>query len=123
MPLDCTGTDGVSAADVKRAQQEWANYLGTPVEVSDDIGSNVTMEFVLVPPGIFHWFPSGEPPPGSKVTDPVEKALRKLFPESLHPVEAEMGEPFAHTPMRWACTTCTATSGSGATSSTPIRSS
>jgi formylglycine-generating enzyme required for sulfatase activity len=51
-PLDCTGPNGVSREDVQRAQREWAKYLGTTVEVTDDLGG-VKMEFVLVPPGKF----------------------------------------------------------------------
>ena len=31
-PLDCTGKDGVSAADVRKAQEAWAKYLGRKVE-------------------------------------------------------------------------------------------
>jgi formylglycine-generating enzyme required for sulfatase activity/serine/threonine protein kinase len=50
--LDCTGKDGLTREEVERAQQEWAKYLGTPVEITDDI-DGVRMEFVLVPPGKF----------------------------------------------------------------------
>jgi formylglycine-generating enzyme required for sulfatase activity/uncharacterized caspase-like protein len=50
--LDCTGAKGVSAAEVKAAQQAWAKYLGRQVEEEDDLGG-VKMKFVLVPPGKF----------------------------------------------------------------------
>jgi formylglycine-generating enzyme len=50
--LDCTGVKGASAADVKKAQEAWAKYLGRQVEEEDDIGT-VKMKFVLVPPGKF----------------------------------------------------------------------
>jgi formylglycine-generating enzyme required for sulfatase activity len=53
-PLDCTGPDGVSAAEVRRAQEEWAKYLGRNVEETIDIANGVTMILVLVPPGKFH---------------------------------------------------------------------
>jgi formylglycine-generating enzyme required for sulfatase activity len=52
-PLDCTGKDGVSAADVRRAQQAWAKYLGRKVEETIEVGGGVKMTFVLVPPGKF----------------------------------------------------------------------
>jgi eukaryotic-like serine/threonine-protein kinase len=52
-PLDCTGKDGVSVADVKAAQQAWAKYLGRQVEEEDEIAPGVKMAFVLVPPGKF----------------------------------------------------------------------
>jgi formylglycine-generating enzyme required for sulfatase activity len=51
--LDCTGADGVSAADVRRAQEAWAKYLGRQVEETVEIGDGVKMIFVLVPPGMF----------------------------------------------------------------------
>ena len=52
-PLDCTGRNGVSADDVRRAQEAWAKYLGRDVEENVEIASGVTMTFVLVPPGRF----------------------------------------------------------------------
>jgi serine/threonine protein kinase/formylglycine-generating enzyme required for sulfatase activity len=52
-PLDCTGPDGVSAADVRRAQEAWAAYLGRQVEETVDIADGVKVTFVLVPPGKF----------------------------------------------------------------------
>jgi formylglycine-generating enzyme required for sulfatase activity len=52
-PLDCTGADGVSAAEVKRAQEAWAKYLGRDVEETVEIANGVRMTFVLVPPGTF----------------------------------------------------------------------
>ncbi len=52
-PLDCTGPDGVSAADVRKAQEAWAKHLGRNVEEKVEIGNGVTMTFVLVPPGKF----------------------------------------------------------------------
>ncbi len=52
-PLDCTGSEGVTAADVRRAQEAWAKYLGREVEETVEIASGVKMTFVLVPPGKF----------------------------------------------------------------------
>jgi formylglycine-generating enzyme required for sulfatase activity len=52
-PLDCTGEDGISAADVRKAQEAWARYLGRKVEEEVEIAPGVTMTFVLVPPGTF----------------------------------------------------------------------
>jgi formylglycine-generating enzyme required for sulfatase activity len=50
-PLDCTGEAGVSAADVRKAQEAWAKYLGRKVEETVEIARGVEMTFVLVPPG------------------------------------------------------------------------
>jgi formylglycine-generating enzyme required for sulfatase activity len=52
-PLDCTGPDGASAAEVKRAQEAWAKYLGREVEETVEVADGVRMTFVLVPPGKF----------------------------------------------------------------------
>jgi formylglycine-generating enzyme required for sulfatase activity/serine/threonine protein kinase len=52
-PLDCTGRDGVSAEEVKRVQEAWAQYLGRQVEETVPIAYDVTMTFVLIPPGKF----------------------------------------------------------------------
>jgi formylglycine-generating enzyme required for sulfatase activity len=52
-PLNCTGKDGVSAAEVRRAQEAWAKYLGRRVEETIEVGDGVKMSFVLVPPGKF----------------------------------------------------------------------
>jgi formylglycine-generating enzyme required for sulfatase activity len=49
--LDCR--KGVSAEEVRRAQQAWAKYLGRQVEEEVEVGGGVKMTFVLVPPGIF----------------------------------------------------------------------
>jgi formylglycine-generating enzyme required for sulfatase activity len=55
------GDNGVSAADMKRAQAAWAKYLGRQVEEEDEIAPGVRMEFVLVPPGRFRMgSPDGE---------------------------------------------------------------
>jgi formylglycine-generating enzyme required for sulfatase activity len=53
LPLDCTGEKGVSAAEVRRAQEAWAKYLGRQVEEEDEIAPGVKMKLVLVPPGRF----------------------------------------------------------------------
>jgi eukaryotic-like serine/threonine-protein kinase len=53
-PVDCTGQDGVSEAEVRRAQQAWAQCLRRHVEETVEIANGVTMTFVLVPPGKFH---------------------------------------------------------------------
>ncbi len=52
-PLDCTGPEGVTAAEVRQAQEAWAKYLGRPVEETVEIAPGVQMTFVLVPPGMF----------------------------------------------------------------------
>jgi serine/threonine protein kinase/formylglycine-generating enzyme required for sulfatase activity len=52
-PLDCTGPTGLSAAEVHRAQEDWAKYLGRQVEETIDVARGVQMVFVLVPPGKF----------------------------------------------------------------------
>ncbi len=52
-PLDCTGKDGVCAADVRKAQEAWAEYLGRKVEETIEVADGVKMTFVLVPPGTF----------------------------------------------------------------------
>jgi formylglycine-generating enzyme required for sulfatase activity len=52
-PLDCSGPNGLSAAEVKAAQQAWARYLGRQVEEEDEIAPGVMMRFALVPPGKF----------------------------------------------------------------------
>jgi formylglycine-generating enzyme required for sulfatase activity/serine/threonine protein kinase len=52
-PLDCTGANGAAAADIRRAQEAWAKYLGRDVEANVDIGNGVTMTFMLIPPGKF----------------------------------------------------------------------
>jgi formylglycine-generating enzyme required for sulfatase activity len=60
-PLDCTGPDGVSAAEVRRAQEAWAQYLGRQVEETVPIANGVAMTFVLIPPGKFRMgSPDGE---------------------------------------------------------------
>ena len=43
----------MSAADVRKAQEEWANHLGRKVEEGDEIAPGTKMNFVLVPPGKF----------------------------------------------------------------------
>jgi hypothetical protein len=51
--LDCTAKDGVSAAEVRRAQEAWAKFLGRKVEETIEIADGVKMTFVLIPPGKF----------------------------------------------------------------------
>jgi formylglycine-generating enzyme required for sulfatase activity/anti-sigma factor RsiW len=51
--LDCTRPEGVGAAEVRRAQEAWAKYLGCPVEETVEVAEGVKMTFVLVPPGKF----------------------------------------------------------------------
>jgi formylglycine-generating enzyme required for sulfatase activity len=51
--LDCTLPAGVSAAEVRRAQEAWAKYLGRPVEDTIELPGGVKLTFVLVPPGKF----------------------------------------------------------------------
>jgi formylglycine-generating enzyme required for sulfatase activity len=51
--LDCTGDKGVGAAEVRKAQEAWAKYLGRQVEEEDEVAPGVKMKFVLVPPGRF----------------------------------------------------------------------
>jgi formylglycine-generating enzyme required for sulfatase activity len=59
-PLDCTGAEGVSAADVRRAQEAWAKYLGREVEETVEVAAGVQMTFMLVPPGKFHMGSPGD---------------------------------------------------------------
>jgi formylglycine-generating enzyme required for sulfatase activity len=60
-PLDCTGRGGVSAAEVRKAQEAWAKYLGRKVEETVKIADGAEMTFVLVPPGKFRMgSPAGE---------------------------------------------------------------
>lgn len=51
--LDCTGKDGVSAAQMRKAQEAWARYLGCKAEETVEIANGVKITFVLVPPGKF----------------------------------------------------------------------
>jgi formylglycine-generating enzyme required for sulfatase activity len=51
--MDCTGNAGVSAADVRLAQQQWSAYLGRQLEETVAVADGVNMTFVLVPPGRF----------------------------------------------------------------------
>jgi formylglycine-generating enzyme len=51
--LDCTGEQGVGAAEVRGAQEAWAKYLGRQVEETIEIAGGVKMTFVLIPPGKF----------------------------------------------------------------------
>src|SRR5271166_1259533 len=51
--LDCTGSDGVSAEDMRRTQQAWAKHLGRQVEETVEIADGVKITFVLIPPGKF----------------------------------------------------------------------
>jgi formylglycine-generating enzyme required for sulfatase activity/serine/threonine protein kinase len=81
-PLNCAGINGVSADVVRRAQEEWAKYLGRDVEENVEIARGVTMTFVLVPPGKFLM---GSPPD--------EKGKNGRYPnETLHVVT--LTEPF-----------------------------
>jgi formylglycine-generating enzyme required for sulfatase activity/serine/threonine protein kinase len=67
--LDCTGRDGVSAAEMRRAQEAWAKYLGREVEETVPLAGGVEMTFVLVPPGKFRMgSPEGEEAPDKDET-------------------------------------------------------
>jgi len=50
-PLDCTGAGGLTAAEVRQAQQSWSKYLGRQAEEAVEVSDGVKMTFVLVPPG------------------------------------------------------------------------
>jgi formylglycine-generating enzyme required for sulfatase activity len=52
-PLDCRGRDGIRAAEVRRAQEAWARYLGRQVEEEVEVADGIKMTFVLIPPGKF----------------------------------------------------------------------
>jgi formylglycine-generating enzyme required for sulfatase activity len=81
-PLNCTGSNGVSGDDVRRAQEAWVKYLGRDVEENVEIANGVIMTFVLVPPGKFLM---GSPP--------HEKGKNGRYPnETLH--EVTLTEPF-----------------------------
>jgi formylglycine-generating enzyme required for sulfatase activity len=77
--IDCTGENGVSAEEIKRAQQAWAKHLGRRVEEEVEIAEGVKMTFVLVPPGKF------------KMGSPVDEKNRN-DDETLHPVT--LTQPF-----------------------------
>jgi formylglycine-generating enzyme required for sulfatase activity len=91
-PLDCTGANGVSAAEVRRAQEAWAKCLGRQVEETVEIAGGVKMTFVLVPPGKFRM---GSP---AEEQDYLTKTFFKgerptwLDDETLH--EVTLTEPF-----------------------------
>jgi serine/threonine protein kinase len=72
-PLDCTSEGGVSAEEVRRAQQAWAKHLSRQVEEEVEIADGVKMTFVLVPPGKF------------KEGSPADEKSRS-DEETLHPV-------------------------------------
>jgi formylglycine-generating enzyme required for sulfatase activity len=78
-PLDCAGDNGASAAEVRRAQEAWAKYLGRQVEETIEIGGGTKMTFVLLPPGKFHMGSPG----GEEARNPDE---------ALH--EVVLSEPF-----------------------------
>jgi formylglycine-generating enzyme required for sulfatase activity len=81
-PLDCTGKDGVSAADLRKAQEAWAKYLGRQVEETIEIADGVKMSFVLIPPGKF------------RMGSPADEKDREPggLDETLH--EVTLTEPF-----------------------------
>ncbi|HJT77659.1 MAG TPA: formylglycine-generating enzyme family protein, partial [Gemmataceae bacterium] len=60
-PLDCTGVNEPTAADVRQAQEAWAKYLRRPVEETVEGAGGVKLTLVLVPPGKFRMgSPKGE---------------------------------------------------------------
>ncbi len=77
--LDCTGQDGVSPVEVRKAQEAWAKYLKREVEETVEIANGVKMTFVLIPPGNFRM---GSP----EIEDGRDKD------ELLH--EVTLSEPF-----------------------------
>jgi formylglycine-generating enzyme required for sulfatase activity len=79
-PLDCTGANGASAEDVRRAQEAWAKYLGRKVEESVEVAEGVKMTFVLVPPGKFRM--------GSPADD------KDHYPDETPLREVTLTEPF-----------------------------
>ncbi len=84
-PLDCTGPGGLTAAEVRQAQAEWARYLGRPVEETIEVADGTRMTFVLVPPGSFRM--------GSPQAEARFKAWEPKFDaEALH--EVTLTEPF-----------------------------
>jgi formylglycine-generating enzyme required for sulfatase activity len=94
-PLDCTGAEGVSAADVRKAQEAWAKFLGRQVEEEVEISPGVKMTFVLVPPGKFRM----GSPADEKDRDPWKRRdpwqhgeKRDWDAEALHTVT--LTEPF-----------------------------
>jgi formylglycine-generating enzyme required for sulfatase activity len=85
-PLDCTGETGVSAADVRKAQEAWAEYYGRKVEETVEIADGVTMTFVLVPPGKFRMgSPENEADRASCET-PHTVVLTRPFDLGMHEV-------------------------------------
>jgi formylglycine-generating enzyme required for sulfatase activity len=91
-PLDCTGADGVSAGEVKRAQEAWALYLGRQVEETVEIADGAKMTFVLVPPGTFRMGSPSEEQDYVKKTYLSGERSTELDDETLHVVT--LTEPF-----------------------------
>lgn len=59
-PPIVNSTNGpVEAAEVRRIQQQWADFLGKKVIEEIDLGNGVKLQMVLIPPG---QFPMGSPP-------------------------------------------------------------
>ena len=78
--LDCTGPNGATVAMVKKSQQEWADYLGVPVETSVDLGGGLKMPLVLIPPGKFMMgAPSSEKDSGGDERPVHEVTITKAF--------------------------------------------
>jgi serine/threonine protein kinase/formylglycine-generating enzyme required for sulfatase activity len=75
--LDCTPATGASETTVKNAQRDWADFLGVPVELSIDLGDNVKLEFVLIPPGRY-WMGTS-----LKTTEQILNAFPSLKRELL----------------------------------------
>ncbi len=89
-PLDCTKDKGVSAADVQKAQEAWAHYLGRQVEEEDEIAPGVKMKFVLIPPGRFQMgSPTGE---AERSTDEVQHEVKLTHPFYLGVYDVTQGQ-------------------------------
>jgi len=78
------------AAEVKRAQKEWATYLQVPVVTTEDLGEFIKLKLVLIPPGKFRM---GSPPGESgRLADETAHDVTITKPFYLGAYEVSRGE-------------------------------
>ncbi len=81
------------AKSAKELQQAWAGYLGRPVEEEYDLGDNVKLAVVLIPPGTFKMGAKNEiVPPGPIEEDQHEVTLTRPFYLGKYEVTQEQFE-------------------------------